>query len=567
MSIMSPSPERPHGGRTLSGRFLAASLIMVLAVVCVIVGSGDDSSATIGWSYDDGLLKITGSGDMDDYSISDHPPWWTYSDTATELMVPDGITSIGDFAFNGFGSLEAVYLGSGLTDIGTGAFSAMIFYDSDGTTVLPDTAEGLRGCAFARYGVDKYVKQAVEGTGNIGWSFSGGPDGGYLEIFGTGDMDDYATADFQPWGKYRGLITEIKVSDGVTHIGDSAFSFCGHASKVTIAPTVTSIGDDAFSYTTELETIAFPEGLTSIGEYAFRHGGLRSLTVPKVSSIGHGTFMYCVPMESVIIPDTVTDIGAEAFLGCMNLDNLYVSNGLMTVAADSFTDVNLLDSDTTPLEKDVAHLKGAMFVAGSGGAVKLATDIVVDGSVCSKASDTHSASLTLEDMIYIKKRASFDDGTVLQFLLKDGIKAVFDGKAIATLGEAAIELTIAPVDKSAVSVAVRDLIGDNDAYSVSFGGNTDLGEGKATITVPYAGDGDTAKVSLVKGESVSSTISCTCADGKATFETNDLTMFFIESESSPGGGSEFPIWIPIVIVVVLLAAAGAVFLLMRKGRY
>ena len=450
--VMSPRTERPLGGRIRSGRLSAAFFVLAVAAVCLMIGSGDDSSAQSG--------------------------------------------TCGD---------------------------------------------------------------------SVSWSY----DGGTLAITGTGAMENYEDPDDQPWGIFRGDITSIAVGEGVTSIGKYAFCSCGAAS-VTLPASLASIGPSSFRWCDNLKTISLPQGLTNIGDNAFRSSGLTSVTIPNgVTAIRSETFWTCVGLKTVIIPDSVTSIDFEAFSHCAFIKEMYVSNSLITLGENAFDDVTLYDSDaSTELEKDVEHLRGAMFVNRSGMPVKLATDIIGNGSVCSKASDTHSASLTLDDVTYVKNKADFDSDTVLQFLLKDGIKAVFDSKVINTLGEAAIELTVMPVDKSTLSEAVRELIGDNPAYSVSFGGYNELGEGKATITVPYTVSGDIVKASFVKGESVASTVTCTYADGKATFDTNDLSMFFVSSEKSSGGGSDSPVWIPIIIAVVILAAVGAAaaFFFLKRER-
>lgn len=399
---------------------------------------------------------------------------------------------------------------------------------------------------------------------NVSWTFHDGS----LSITGTGAMENYEDPDDQPWATFRGDITSIAVGEGVTSIGKYAFCSCGVAS-VTLPASLASIGSYSFMWCDNLKTISLPQGLTNIGDNAFRESGLTAVTIPNgVTSISGETFWTCVGLKTVIIPDSVTSIDFEAFSHCPNIREMYVSNSLTTLGENAFDDVTLYDSDaSTELEKDVEHLRGAMFVDRSDSAVKLATDIIGNGPVCSKASDTHSASLTLDDVTYVKNKADFDSDTVLQFLLKDGIKAVFDSKVINTLGEAAIELTVMPVDKSTLSEAVRELIGDNPAYSVSFGGYNDLGEGKATITVPY--DGTSAKASFLEGDTIKGTATCTCADGKATFDTSGLSMFFVgPDDPGSGGGSEFPVWIPIVIAFVVIAAVGgAVFCFVKKGKY
>ena len=88
------------------------------------------------------------------------------------------------------------------------------------------------------------------------------------------------------------------------------------------------------------------------------------------------------------------------------------------------------------------------------------------------------------------------------------------------------------------------------------------------MTVPYdlpSGNGaDTVKASFVKGDQVSGTSVCAYEGGEATFSTGALSMFFVDSEESPsGGGSGFPLWIPVVSAIAAIGAI-ALFLFAKK---
>ena len=504
-----------------------------------------------------------------------HNDAFMYCYSLKTLTIPNSVTNLWLFSIGDGYGLKDIYFGTGLETgahlVSSGGVIGRALYASDGTTEIDDTYyDNIKGKHFKE--VDgKLVEQSSIPTqgnvnGNIGWSFSGGT----LTVYGTGTMDDYDTGDQQPWGTFRGTISEIIVSDGVTRIGDRAFTFCGHATSVKIANSVISIGADALSYTTDLKTITLPSGLTSIDDYAFRYSGITAITIPVgVTGINHGTFMYCIGMSSAEIPDTVTNIAAEGFLGCINIKELYIGNGLIGVAEDSFTDVDLYDYDeTTLITKDTTHLKGAMFVNKSDKAVRLNVDLVADGPVCSKTSETHSASLSNDDMIYLKKKASLDADTELRIMLEGGIAAAFDRIAIHSLGNTALTITIKPMDPSELSESVKKLAKNNIVYDVSLSGYADLGDGKVRMTVPFAASDAGINAILVKDNAADDTITCTCADGKATFETSKLEMFFVESTDSSGGGGsgEFPVWIPVIISIVALTGIAGVMFYLRKRK-
>ena len=122
--------------------------------------------------------------------------------------------------------------------------------------------------------------------------------------------------------KYTGSSKTLAIPDGVTSIGNKAFSWCYKSlTSVTIPDSVTSIGDYAFNWCKSLTSVTIPDSVTSIGENAFWGcESLTSVTIPNsVTSIGDGAFCKCTSLTSVTIPDSVTSIGEDAFKYCERL--------------------------------------------------------------------------------------------------------------------------------------------------------------------------------------------------------------------------------------------------------
>ena len=124
--------------------------------------------------------------------------------------------------------------------------------------------------------------------------------------------------------KYQGNDSTVVIPDGVTSIGDNAFSHCEKLAKITIPDSVTRIGDSAFFCCRSLTDITIPNGVTRIGNMAFWEcSSLTSIMLPdSLTSIGDSAFGYCSSLVSVTIPNTVTSIDDNAFCGCINLTNV-----------------------------------------------------------------------------------------------------------------------------------------------------------------------------------------------------------------------------------------------------
>lgn len=114
------------------------------------------------------------------------------------------------------------------------------------------------------------------------------------------------------------LLARMTIPNGVTNIGDRAFSDCFYLISVVIPDSVTNIGDGAFSNCQRLTDIILPNGITNIGKRVFANCiGLTDITIPdNVASIGEMAFTYCTGLINMIIPNGVTSIGAAAFSGC-----------------------------------------------------------------------------------------------------------------------------------------------------------------------------------------------------------------------------------------------------------
>ncbi len=339
--------------------------------------------ANLKWHLtDNGVLTITGKGKMYDYFDSNDSAPWRYSGVK-RIIIGDGVTTIGNSAFNSCSSLTSVTIPNSVTAIGWSAFS---------------------GCSSL---TSVTIPNSVTTIGKS--TFSG-----------------------------CSSLTSVTIPNSVTTIGDDAFSYCSALTSVTIPNSVTTIGDVAFAGCSSLTSVTIPNSVTKIGGGAFTnkltkiiwltntppdgysnvqgrihyvandmYTGLSNKKVyPYLSSIfevdgikyvpvspsericdaidctytgdelkinkkvnykgvdmtvreinpytaccanikkvyiengfttiGDGAFSGCSALTSVTIPNSVTTIGGYTFYGCSSLTSITIPNSVTTIGDDAF---------------------------------------------------------------------------------------------------------------------------------------------------------------------------------------------------------------------------------------
>lgn len=123
--------------------------------------------------------------------------------------------------------------------------------------------------------------------------------------------------------KYTGKGVDIVIPDGVTAIGEHAFSF-SDITSVKIPPSVTSIGKSAFFCCMKLADVTINNGTRTIGNCAFEQSAITNLIIPdSVTTIGHMAFSECHNLTSISISDSVTSISEKAFFWCESLESVF----------------------------------------------------------------------------------------------------------------------------------------------------------------------------------------------------------------------------------------------------
>ena len=290
-----------------------------------------------------------------------------YVGDAASVTIPDGVTIVGDSAFNGNTSLTAVVLPDSVVTIGANAFQSCTGLTK---AELSSKLEKIANYAFDNCKALKEI-QIPETVTEIG------------------------SGAFQ----YCAGLTELTLPDGLQTIGESAFEGCSGLARLAIPDGVQSVGINAFhsinaqlccsmgsraaealsrvGYDFYTETwklrytfdsdkqvnglraerylgsdaaVTLPEGTTLIGGSAFKDCAfITSVTLPeKLLSIGNYAFSGCMGLTEIVIPDSVTTIGSYAFSGCTGLTRVVLPAGLTAIPDWCFNNCEKLPGIAIP---------------------------------------------------------------------------------------------------------------------------------------------------------------------------------------------------------------------------
>ena len=294
----------------------------------------------------------------------------------TSIIIPDSITSIGDFAFENCSGLTSITIPDSVTSIGDHAFYNCSSLTSITVSENNKYFSSLNGVLFNK---DK-TELVTYLIGNERTEYAI-PD----SVTSIGDRAFYKCSS----------LTSIIIPDSVTSIGDHAFHNCSGLTSITIPDSVTSIGDHAFyncltsitvsennKYFSSLNGVLFnkdktelitypignerteytiPDSVTSIGNFAFYNcSSLTSITIPdSVASIGNSAFYNCSSLTNIKLPDVIDIISGNTFRDCSSLLNIIIPDSVTAIKECAFYNCSNLTSITIP--DSVASIENSAF--------------------------------------------------------------------------------------------------------------------------------------------------------------------------------------------------------------
>lgn len=453
--------------------------------------TNDSSTGTCGpnltWKLVDGVLTISGTGDMYDWSrfnSSYYTPWYDIKDSIKEIVVRDGVTNIGEVAFGDCSNLMKVTIPGSVTGIAHGAFANC---SNLVTVMIPDSVTDIGTCTFQDCEKLSTIKLSAGLTKIEDWTFSG-----------------------------CSSLNNIIVPNGVTCIGANAFSNCSKLVSIDIPQSVNIIGHACFSSCSSLLNVEIPEGVTDIEGSTFAScTSLTKIQLPvSLKSIKSHAFYNCTGLERVIIPDNVESILECAFLSCKNLSHIEFKGNVPAITVNAFSDdtaIAYYPVDNPTWTEDVMQ--------DYGGNITWKPLILLDGEVTannfvkyvSTTAQTFSIGATrlgTGELTYScdSKYVTVDDGGNVT------IPAYFNGVATITIKAAAsgeykeaikdITITVnrnpgkiaandfkktSMTSAQSFSIGAKRLGGGKLTYSSNSGKVTVDGNGKVTIPANYSG--------------------------------------------------------------------------------
>ncbi|MBQ3523160.1 MAG: leucine-rich repeat domain-containing protein [Clostridia bacterium] len=281
--------------------FIVISIIPITASAATYTGTCGDN---LTWTYNTSsyTLTISGIGAIYDYEYNNRP-WESYEDKIKNVVVEDGVTSIGNYSFYGCGYLVNVTLPDGVTKIGHRAFYSC---NSLANITIPDTVTTIGQSAFY----------------------------------------------------YCYSLKSINIPYGITTISAGAFNLCEKLIEITIPDSVTEIGEYAFAGCDGLTEIIIPDSVTTIGKHAFSGCyGLISVTIGNgVTTIGNSAFNSCKGLTTITIPKNVATIESRAFANCEKLTGIMVDNDNQYFVNDEYG-VLFNQDKTTLMQYPIGHTR------------------------------------------------------------------------------------------------------------------------------------------------------------------------------------------------------------------
>ena len=328
-----------------------------------------------------GTLWIRGTGEMDNYSYS------ATSGTVSPFMkntqikniiIEEGVTSVGNFAFYNCTAATSVSLPESLTAIGENAFYQCRALK---TLYVPDNVTRIGKNAFVR-------------CENL------------AEVRLSENLTELGDRAFGGCYALKGIV----LPEGLTKLSNSLFETCSAMTEVTIPSSIVSIGNNVFQHCSKLDSVVVPSGVTTIGDYAFAD---------------------CTALTKIEFPASVSKIGENAFLNSSKVeihgtDGIYAKSfaekkGIVFIAGPMSTDPWTpppISPSPPPVVPTTPTPPGVMYVSSGGTATNTAVNkdgtlFVYDGGTATNTAVNSGGALYVSSGGMLKGSLTIESGATV----------------------------------------------------------------------------------------------------------------------------------------------------------
>lgn len=330
-------------------------------------GTYSGTDGNISWSVANGTLTISGTGAMNDYSSPEEVPWFETcikdyigedEGLILDVVVEEGITSIGNYAFYSCQHLKTVSIANTVSRLGERSFafcsslsevvctkiSEVGDYAFDSCTSLErvdlgklSSGDWLKLCSYAFKDCSS-LKTIQFSTANIF------PYSDYTPFIGCSSLESVGFSTGAYNAGYRCTGSYIyRYSQSTSSVNyDQCILIKGlpgsEYEEVNTGQYITAICPYAFKNAHNLKKLVVHDDTQTIGDYAFQGcNNLQSIQLGKrLETIGKLAFADCVQLENITIPGCVYGIGEDAFQGCTGLKTVYFRGDVPSVGNGIF---------------------------------------------------------------------------------------------------------------------------------------------------------------------------------------------------------------------------------------
>ena len=360
----------------------------------------------------------------------------------TKLIIPDGVTSIGNWAFSGCTSLTSIVIPSSVTSIGKRAF-----YDCTSLEEICFNATAMNDLSLNDYVFLNAGKSGKGITVTIGSNVTKIPS----NLF-----NPYDSSSYEP------KITSVIFEEGSVceSIGECAFYNCAGLTSIEIPNSVTTIDTSAFNGCTGLTSIEIPNSVTTIGSY---------------------TFSNCISLTNVTIGDSVTSIGKCAFLECISLEEICFN----ATAMNDLNEYNYVfynagingDGITVTIGSNVTKIPSHLFNPFSSVYEPKITNVIFEeGSVCESIGEYAFSGCTSLTSIEIPNSVTSIGEHAFGYCT--GLESITIGDGVTSIGDWAFYDCTSLEEICFNATAMNDL--SSNSYVFAYADESDNG---ITVTI------------------------------------------------------------------------------------